>query len=330
MRWNPIRTTRWLPWLLLFPIAPAGGLFGQQALFRRADSNADGAVNISDPIHTLGFLFLGGTEPLTCADAADANDDGAVNLSDAVYTLDHLFRGSAAPPPPFPDCGVDPTLDGIDCQHHLPCGDQCRDEVAAIAKEPPVLGACSAVVRLDFLSRRILGWQLLCGGYARITEEEARARAQADTGYGDSGQALSAPDPDDAFVFYEPPGDFGGVGVVSARTGLSTFGGSIIWLGTGEITYPDEWRPVEELGAGCQPLPREIPIKAYSLAEGGPLEDAEVEPALDLVWDTALPEGLATWGYLFNVVVLLYPRSVGAFDPTTAEWIVILGAGWLE
>ena len=60
------------------------------------------------------------------------------------------------------------------------------------------------------------------------------------------------------------------------------------------------------------------------------LEPADIEAALDVVWRTALPAGFAAGGYLFDAVVLRYPRSVGAFDPATAEWIVILNAGWLE
>lgn len=35
-------------------------------------------------------------------------------------------------------------------------------------------------------------------------------------------------------------------------------------------------------------------------------------------------------GYVFGATVLRYPRTVGAFDPTTAEWIVLLNGGWLE
>jgi hypothetical protein len=34
--------------------------------------------------------------------------------------------------------------------------------------------------------------------------------------------------------------------------------------------------------------------------------------------------------YLFDAVVLLYPRTTGAFDPATAEWIALLQGGWLE
>src|SRR5262245_36391933 len=44
--------------------------------FRRADSNADGVLDITDAIHSLGYLFRGSPVQLICEDAADANDDG--------------------------------------------------------------------------------------------------------------------------------------------------------------------------------------------------------------------------------------------------------------
>ena len=82
--------------------------------FRRGDVNADGAVNVTDPVNVLGYLFQGELIPL-CLDAADANDDGEVNLADGVFTLNHLFAG--APPPPEPGfadgCGPDPTGDQL-------------------------------------------------------------------------------------------------------------------------------------------------------------------------------------------------------------------------
>ncbi|MBI4602098.1 MAG: hypothetical protein HY721_09075 [Planctomycetes bacterium] len=302
------------------PLSPA---------FSRGDSNADGAFDISDAVFGLIFLFAGG-EPPPCADACDSNDDGKLDLSDAVYSLAHLFLGGPAPPRPFGACGADPTPDDLGCARLGPCEDPCEDEVAAIARETSIVGSCSGVVRLDYLSRRVLGWQLVCGKYAQVTEAEARQRAQADTGYGAAGRMLSPPSPEDAYVFYESPGDFGGAAAVSARTGLSVFGGSIVWDGRGEITYPKEWRLPATLGSGCAPLDREIPARGYDLAAGDALPAGEVEAALDVVRRTALPEGLATSGYVFDATVLLYPRSVGAFDPTSAEWIVVLNGGWLE
>lgn len=83
-------------------------------VFLRGDSNSDGGVDLSDGIYTLDFLFLGGPGPL-CGDAADADDGGALDLSDAIYLLNHLFLGGPPPPPPFPEAGIDPTADDLEC-----------------------------------------------------------------------------------------------------------------------------------------------------------------------------------------------------------------------
>ncbi len=92
--------------------------------FRRADSNQDGTVDITDPIVTLGFLFLGNPAP-GCLDAADSNDDEEVDLSDPVHTLSHLFLGGDAPPDPGTStCGPDPTDEttiALDCQVYNAC-----------------------------------------------------------------------------------------------------------------------------------------------------------------------------------------------------------------
>ena len=78
------------------------------------------AVEITDPIEALGFLFLG-SEDLPCLDAADADDSGTVNITDAVYSLNFLFLGGPAPPSPFPDCGIDPWIDALDCKAYAGC-----------------------------------------------------------------------------------------------------------------------------------------------------------------------------------------------------------------
>ena len=90
--------------------------------FARGDADGGGAIEISDAILVLSYLFLG-TKQLNCLDAADANDDGAVNLSDPVATLSYLFLGGATPPAPGPpdSCGPDPTEDGL-----ARCDGACR------------------------------------------------------------------------------------------------------------------------------------------------------------------------------------------------------------
>jgi hypothetical protein len=89
-------------------------------LFRRADANADGRFDMADAIYILQYLFASGPS-LSCRDAADANDDGALDLADATYILQHLFANGPVIPPPFAECGVDTTVDGLECLSYEHC-----------------------------------------------------------------------------------------------------------------------------------------------------------------------------------------------------------------
>ena len=82
--------------------------------FIRGDVNGDDLVQLVDAIRLLEVLFLMGVNPM-CDDALDASDDGVVGILDAIVILQYLFGGGAAPAAPFPDCGLDPTPDMIDC-----------------------------------------------------------------------------------------------------------------------------------------------------------------------------------------------------------------------
>lgn len=101
-------------WIVQVEGTPAGE-------FRRGDCNSDGGVDLADAISTLDSLF-GGTGPAPCEDGCDANDDGTVDISDPIFSLLYLF-GSGVPslPAPFPDCGLDPSADGIDCAAFTAC-----------------------------------------------------------------------------------------------------------------------------------------------------------------------------------------------------------------
>ena len=48
-------------------------------------------------------------------EAGTPNIVGAIGLGDALYLLNWLFVGGPQPTAPFPDCGGDPTVDGLDC-----------------------------------------------------------------------------------------------------------------------------------------------------------------------------------------------------------------------
>jgi hypothetical protein len=86
--------------------------------FARGDANGDEKIDISDPVYTFGYLFIGTEEP-TCMESADANDDDTVDLSDGVYTLSYLYTGGPKIKPPLlGSMGPDLTVKG---PNDLPC-----------------------------------------------------------------------------------------------------------------------------------------------------------------------------------------------------------------
>ncbi|MEM7167999.1 MAG: proprotein convertase P-domain-containing protein [Planctomycetota bacterium] len=102
--------------------------------FRRGDCNGDGNTNIADAVRILNVLFPQGCTPgvdcpeFPCVDACDSNDDGATNIADAVQILSVLFPQGCTPGVDCPEfaapgdtCGVDPTMDALDCASFPPC-----------------------------------------------------------------------------------------------------------------------------------------------------------------------------------------------------------------
>ena len=83
-------------------------------LFVRGDFNADGTVGIDDVLGNLNYLFLGGLKA-SCQSASDTNDDGHIDVTDAIVALLYLFLAGTQPTAPFPEAGLDPTPDNLDC-----------------------------------------------------------------------------------------------------------------------------------------------------------------------------------------------------------------------
>ncbi len=109
-----INTTAGLYWLLLEESAlPQNG-------FKRGDTNGDESINIADAIFVLGFLFAQGRAP-GCLDTADTNDSGKIDIGDAIFLLSHLFAHGGPLKDPFGACGIDPTIDELDCASFPPC-----------------------------------------------------------------------------------------------------------------------------------------------------------------------------------------------------------------
>ncbi|MEM7165760.1 MAG: right-handed parallel beta-helix repeat-containing protein [Planctomycetota bacterium] len=105
-----------------FPLDPDGttidvGAFpASSVLFKRGDTNLDGAVDVGDAVSLLLSLF-GDGGALACDDAGDANDSGALDIADAVFIVSYLFSGGAQPPAPGVSCGTDATTaDPLGCE----------------------------------------------------------------------------------------------------------------------------------------------------------------------------------------------------------------------
>lgn len=96
-----------------------GGCKGP-AEFVRGNADGEGDIDITDAVFLLNHLFLSGVAP-GCLDAADANDDGELDLSDAVFSLNFQFLGGIPPASPFPGCGIDGWIDGLDCGSYPGC-----------------------------------------------------------------------------------------------------------------------------------------------------------------------------------------------------------------
>jgi hypothetical protein len=191
-------------------------------------------------------------------------------------------------------------------------------------------GTCTAVVRLDYTSLAVLGHAFVCGPYTAGNEAKARAQADADATFPEAeaaghGDVLMAGDTEGAeWLFYQSPGDFGGAAAVSARSGLTVFAGSIVWSGTGTLLVPAQWSS-SELGRGCSsPM---FPIRAFDLRSGSAFTSGDWSAAARVVFESALPSALVKLGGVFDSVLLLYPRTVGEFDPKKAEYVMLINGG---
>ncbi len=93
-------------------------------IFRRGDADGDSQRNIADAILIVRFVAgrLPADDPRpACRDALDVDDDGRLGFADAVALLGYLFGRGDAPPAPFPGCGVDESIDGLECEGQPSC-----------------------------------------------------------------------------------------------------------------------------------------------------------------------------------------------------------------
>ena len=105
-------------------IGEGAELKAESPQFIRGDYDASGDLAMPDALALLLWKYHqpGGVPP-SCEDAADYDDSGEIAMPDALGLL--LFKyhqpGGVPPPPPYPDCGIDPTADPLGCVSFPPC-----------------------------------------------------------------------------------------------------------------------------------------------------------------------------------------------------------------
>jgi len=203
----------------------------------------------------------------------------------------------------------------------------CIEAILSVTRSLP--GVFTLVVRLDYETLEPITYGLAGCGYSDVSEADARSALYSLSWCGSDGTMLNPPDPQDQYVFWVPSGDLGCVATVSAKGGLPGFNATIIWAGTGQILSPDEWEPIPMLEDECAPICSIDEGRGYDLESGTPLSEEEVQQVLAELNRTLLPTASCWIGYVFSTVVLRYPRTIGAFDPTSAEWVVLISAGYL-
>lgn len=84
--------------------------------FRRGDADCNKFLDITDALAISGALFLG--RDFCCEAAADLDADGTIDLSDPLSVLNYLFLNGAQPPEPFSEgCGEGRTP--LDCEEQV-------------------------------------------------------------------------------------------------------------------------------------------------------------------------------------------------------------------
>ena len=121
-------------------------------------------------------------------------------------------------------------------------------------------------------------------------------------------------------VEYVPPGDFGNIRLIYKPTSETIFNGSIIWAGTGKISYPKSFSEPSKY----QKLSTQIGLDSTQIQYLKYFSPRNLE--FSNVWES-INDLKVVSEYLNSqkkIVFFLYTPSVGAGDPNTWDWFVIM------
>ncbi len=126
---------------------------------------------------------------------------------------------------------------------------------------------------------------------------------------------------------YQPPGDFGSIALLYTETAQPIFEGTIIWMGLGQMQYPQSLNPAAAFSAFPNPLPMP-PADAFDILYYDPSAYYPDPVPLASIWN-AVDNLQIVAQYRHNnpgaaIRIFLYTPSVGVGDPADWDYFVIL------
>jgi len=125
---------------------------------------------------------------------------------------------------------------------------------------------------------------------------------------------------------FQPPGDFGSVQLYYDEVNELLFDGTIIWMGTGQMSYPDIENP-----SVFSTIGQTVPMPDTNLFEKVMYDQFAYYPETipyQEIWDAignlGIVEEYRNFYPLGKVHLFLYTPSVGYGNPADWDWFVIL------
>ncbi len=127
-------------------------------------------------------------------------------------------------------------------------------------------------------------------------------------------------------IVFNPPGDFGDITYRIQTTFDTVFFGTIVWAGTGQMYYPNNFDLNYPFNTSDTLIEKPINIEYFGINGTKVNDDTSFIQKADSAWDKIdsleITKLFAEKNY--KAGIFLYAPTVGMFDPYAAKWIVFL------
>ncbi len=126
-------------------------------------------------------------------------------------------------------------------------------------------------------------------------------------------------------IDYNSPGDFGDITFNISSTNDTVFNATIIWMGTGQIHYPNSFSSNTPFNISTTVVEKPLDISYWNMS-GQITTDSFFINQADSAWHEIESFKITDMFFKlgFKVGIYLYPPTVGMFNPSVAKWIIFL------